>query len=120
MPFRTSTQMCPRSSMNKRVGYVTSLFATILLNGADSTSPEASASQLHTARAGACSVVLRDGNVLITGGSGAAGPLASVEIYNSKLGSREAAPMANGRYNHVCALLADGRVLVGGGTTHGN
>ncbi len=73
------------------------------------------AASLHTARAGACSVRMENGRVLIAGGMGPSGPLASAESYGVD-GFAEVAPMAERRANPACVALPDGRVLVTGGS----
>jgi len=71
------------------------------------------------ARTGACSVTLSDGSVLITGGRGSHGSLASAEVFAAKRGSDLIATMSYPRADHACAALTDGRILVAGGTTLG-
>jgi hypothetical protein len=72
------------------------------------------------ARAGLCLTLLRDGRVLATGGAGAAGPLASAEVWSPTTQAWSAiAPMREARAYHVAVLLADGRVLVAGGAAVG-
>jgi hypothetical protein len=66
-------------------------------------------------RDGACSVLLRDGRILVTGGTGSSGTLASSEIFGTDGSFSPAATLANGRSNHTCSLLPDGTVLVTGG-----
>jgi hypothetical protein len=71
------------------------------------------------ARTGACSAALSDGSVLISGGRGSNGSLASAEVFTAKRGSDLRAEMSYPRADHACAALPDGRVLVAGGTTLG-
>src|SRR5262245_7785699 len=76
-------------------------------------------SQLATGRSNACTVLLADGNLLVAGGIGQDGTLASAEFFGAD-GRFHAAPaMMDARSSHACALLADGRVLVAGGRTSG-
>ena len=73
---------------------------------------------LIEARAGATATSLGDGNVLVTGGRGAAGPLASVELLTSSGTAVPVASMSLARAEHAAALLGNsGNVLVAGGTT---
>ncbi|HEX5411297.1 MAG TPA: YDG domain-containing protein [Terriglobia bacterium] len=74
------------------------------------------AGNLTAARAGAGSVLLQDGRLLITGGNGASGALATTEILDPSRGFTPGPPMNFARSNHVAMLLRDGRVLVAGGT----
>ena len=67
-------------------------------------------------RAGASSVLLYDGRVLVTGGKTESGVSASAERYSPSVGGfLEAPPMERARANHSSTLLPDGRVLVAGG-----
>ncbi|WP_395837949.1 kelch repeat-containing protein [Cystobacter fuscus] len=74
---------------------------------------------LLTARRGHTMTVLRDGKVLVTGGSGAEGvPLASAELYEPSTGTwTSVANLSTGRSLHTATLLDNGTVLVVGGTT---
>ena len=72
---------------------------------------------LTQARAGAAATSIGDGNVLVTGGRGAAGPLASVELLTSGGTTVAVAPMSVARVDHAAALAEDGLVLIAGGTT---
>ena len=74
---------------------------------------------LTQARSGASAVLLQDGRILVTGGDGAAGTLASAELIGTDGTSSAAAPMSMARSRHVSALLANGTVLAAGGTTIG-
>src|SRR5712691_5297902 len=70
------------------------------------------------ARRGASAALLSDGSVLITGGVGPDGLLATAELYANGSWSA-AAPMAIPRSEHRSVTLADGRVLVIGGKSTG-
>ncbi len=71
---------------------------------------------LAVARAGQTSTTLRDGQILLAGGSGADGrPLASAERYDPRAGRwSPAGSMARPRSLHSATLLPDGAVLVAG------
>jgi hypothetical protein len=68
-------------------------------------------------RAGAVSVALDDGRVLVIGGRTSQGPVDTVEVLNADGSTAVAAPMLARRAGHAAAKLPDGRVLVVGGTT---
>jgi WD40 repeat protein len=81
---------------------------------------------LHESRWGDTATALPDGRILVTGGvtmDGATvvprtdeGPNTSTEIYDPLPGQWSLGPpMVEGRFRHAAALLAGGRVLVGGG-----
>lgn len=69
------------------------------------------------ARAGAAAALLSDGRVLVSGGDGAAGPVASAETFNTDGSFSPVAAMSFPRSRHVSVALKDGRVLVAGGLT---
>jgi hypothetical protein len=77
---------------------------------------------LNVARGGHRATLLSDGRVLVTGGESVPfsewTALASAELYDPVAGTwRATAPMASARVNHAQVLLADGRVMVAGGTS---
>ena len=72
--------------------------------------------ELSDIRAGAAAVLLSNGVVLVTGGSGVDGRVASAERYSVAGGTFVAtAPMGTARANHTATVLGNGRVLVIGG-----
>ena len=71
------------------------------------------------AREGAAAVLLPNGRILITGGEGANGLLASAEIFGIDGSFHPASSMHTARRGHSAVLLKDGRVLVAGGETIG-
>ncbi|HEV2349701.1 MAG TPA: Ig-like domain repeat protein, partial [Terriglobia bacterium] len=95
------------------------LYAAVHTRGSVSQVPSGawgSSVNMAEARAGASSVLLPDGRILVTGGGGAYGPLATAELFGAG-GSFSSAPsMTFARTNHVAVVLQDGRVLVAGGT----
>ena len=68
------------------------------------------------ARTGASAVLLHNGWILITGGMGPDGPLATTEA-TAPTGVVQAPSLAVARANHASVVLNDGRVLVIGGDT---
>ncbi len=74
---------------------------------------------MREARSGACSAMLPDGRVLVTGGANEKDSQASVEIFGVTGAFSEATPMLSARTGHACVTLRDGRVLVAGGRTTG-
>ena len=68
-------------------------------------------------RSGAAAVLLRDGKVLISGGSNTAGPTASADLFDTNGVFTATTPMNSARSGHTATLLGDGRVLVAGGDT---
>src|SRR5207249_1649179 len=74
------------------------------------------AGQMIEARTGASAVLLHNGWILITGGMGPDGPLATTEA-TAPDGVVRAPSMAVARAYHSSVVLNDGRVLVVGGET---
>src|SRR5437867_7387477 len=71
-----------------------------------------SSGAMTQARTGASAVRLPDGRVLITGGTGVSGVLATAELYGQTGSFSQIAPMIHARSQHVSVALEDGRVLV--------
>jgi hypothetical protein len=71
---------------------------------------------MATARDGSTATLLSDGRVLIAGGSGGAGALATAELYDPTSGTfSPTGSMTEARAYHTATLLSDGRVLIAGG-----
>ena len=108
---------------------LSSLAAGILIHGiaADQTAKKTPTpihrwtrgASLQTARSASCAVALADGRMIVPGGSGESGPLASVEQSLPGGDFVDVQPMREARADHSCALLQDGLLLVAGGTTNG-
>jgi uncharacterized protein (DUF2147 family) len=74
---------------------------------------------MSVGRANQTATLLKNGRVLITGGTNSIG-LASAEIYDPATGKfSKTGSMTVARQDHAASLLADGRVLVAGGTANG-
>jgi WD40 repeat protein len=70
------------------------------------------------ARKDHAATLLRDGTVLVTGGNGSTGTLATAELFDPASGVFVlAGSMGTARAGHSATLLNDGRVLVAGGGT---
>jgi uncharacterized repeat protein (TIGR01451 family) len=101
---------------------VMALFATPLLKAAPPQIESGAwtpAGTMAEARDGASEAFLPDGRVLITGGNGPNGPLATSEFFDIDGTFSAAAPMNVARSNHISVVLRDGRVLVAGGSIPG-
>jgi hypothetical protein len=76
---------------------------------------------LSTARGDHTATVLRSGKVLVTGGEGSSGPLASSELYDPGTGGwRSTGALATARTGHTATALSSGKVLVTGGDNPSN
>ncbi|MCY1073568.1 kelch repeat-containing protein [Archangium lansingense] len=75
---------------------------------------------LAAARSGHTVTPLTSGKVLVVGGSGPGGSLASAELYDPATGSwSSTGPLSQARGNHSATLLTSGKVLVVGGSGPG-
>lgn len=70
---------------------------------------------LTAARSQTCAAVLKDGRLLVAGGMGLSGPVATVDIYGSDGSFTAGPPMSQARAQAACSTLGDGTVLVSGG-----
>jgi large repetitive protein len=71
---------------------------------------------MTSARYGATATLLKDGRVLIVGGMGAGGNLATAELYDPATCTfRATGSMPAPRAGYTATLLSDGRVLIAGG-----
>jgi hypothetical protein len=73
------------------------------------------AAAMNAPRAQACSAILPDGSMLVTGGVGSSGPVNTAEIYGTGGAFTVTSPMSQARAGAACATLLDGTVLVMGG-----
>jgi len=73
------------------------------------------AAAMNAPRAQACSAILQDGSMLVTGGIGSSGPVNTAEIYGTGGAFTVTSPMSQARSGAACATLLDGTVLVMGG-----
>src|SRR5512133_1963410 len=80
----------------------------------------AGAGQMSSVRAGAATVLLPDGRMMMIGGADANGnPLYSAEFFNTDGTFSPAPPLATARTGHAAIWLLSGEVLVTGGSTAG-
>jgi trimeric autotransporter adhesin len=79
----------------------------------------ATQANLVQARADSSAVLLPDGRILVIGGNGTSGPVATSELFGVDGSISAAAPMNVARSNEVSVVLQGGRVLVAGGTVAG-
>jgi hypothetical protein len=105
-------------------GSLTLASALMALIAADQTAPAkrtvgqwTTAAPLNSARSGACSALLPDGRLIVTGGTDGHAALASAEALGSSGTFEPVSSMQNPRQDHVCAALPDGTLLVAGGRT---
>ena len=71
---------------------------------------------MHVGRAGALAATLKNGDVLVSGGLGSAGPLTSCELYDPTTNTwTPTGNMTQARFDHQMVMLNSGNVLVAGG-----
>ena len=76
----------------------------------------AATGSMTTPRSGATATLLKNGKVLIAGGTDGTDFLASAELYDPQAGTfTPTGSMPTGRTKHTATLLDDGRVLITGG-----
>ena len=80
-----------------------------------STNNWVQAGPMTSARSGACSVLLDDSRIVVTGGTEPNATLNTAEVFQSDGTFAPVAPMTSPRSNHTCSRLADGTVLATGG-----
>ncbi|WP_257385625.1 kelch repeat-containing protein [Tahibacter caeni] len=98
------------------VAFVLLVLALVAAPAAAVTNAWAPAGGLNTARYGHTATLLSSGKVLVVGGAGGAGILASAELYDPATNAWSAAgSMAAARTDHTATLLPSGKVLVTGG-----
>ena len=120
MPFLA---YCTKCAVTRVVCLIVLLVisGTVLMRGISSQIPTGTwaaagnSTQLSAPRAGAATVQLADGRLLITGGGSGSGAVASADIYDTSGHFAAAAQMHASRSQHTATVLSDGTVLVAGG-----
>src|ERR1700739_2029786 len=75
------------------------------------------AGDMATGRSGACTALLSDGRLLISGCADVNGPTGTADLFSTTGSWSAAAKMSSARSHQSCAVLQDGHVLVAGGTS---
>src|SRR5207245_6405732 len=119
--MQLGTRMTMRRIPRVTVWSVALLFGQGLLSKPDVSQPPSGAwgptGHMAEIRSGASAALLSDGHVLVTGGAGADGPLATAELYDSGGFFVATTPMHVARSRHASVVVQDGRVLVAGGAS---
>lgn len=104
-------------SMNEGTEFFTTDSAEIFDPATNTWSPAAS---MHEARLGHTTTALPSGHVLVAGGSGSGGRLASVEVYDPETDTwTTLEPMSEPRWHHTATFIPHQGVLIVGGTPDG-
>ena len=108
-------------SVAKLMGLLLAWMVFNQIAGATTPGGFSSTGNLIVARELYTSTVLNNGMVLITGGTGSSGTLASAELYNPNTGLFSlTGSMHFARSGHTATLLNNGMVMIAGGTTSAN
>jgi N-acetylneuraminic acid mutarotase len=109
-----SRQKSVDTAVRMLLGLVMAVVTTSYIEASGAWSP---AGSMSTPRTSHTATLLPNGRVLVTGGHGTTGPVASAELYDPSLGTwLSTAAMSRARAGHTATLLTDGRVLVSGGS----
>ncbi|WLT32291.1 kelch repeat-containing protein [Geothrix sp. PMB-07] len=94
--------------------------ATLTVTGAAGSGTTVSTGSMATPRAYHTATLLKNGQVLVVGGSDGSLALASAELYDPATGAFTATgSLVTARQQHSATLLADGKVLIAGGVNLG-